>query len=59
MLIFILHLLIGATLGGTLVVAAIVAGFTTLYVLLGAMFAGAVLAVPISLVIARKLGARD
>ena len=56
MLVFILHLFIGAALSGTFVVVALVAGYSTLAAILTAALAGVVMAVPMSVVIARKLG---
>lgn len=51
----ILHLFIGATLGGVLLVAALIAGYDTLWALLGAMLAGFVIAIPVAARIARVL----
>ncbi len=51
----ILHIFIGATLGGVLLVAALVTGFEGLWPLLGAMFAGFVIAIPIAGQIAKRL----
>ena len=56
MLVFILHLFIGGALSGTFVVVALVAGYATLTAILSAAIAGVVVAVPMSVVIARKLG---
>lgn len=54
-LVIVLHLFIGATLAGTLVIVALVAGQTGIPVLIGAAVGGFVLAVPVSWVLARRL----
>ena len=51
----ILHIFIGATLGGVLLVVALVAGFDGLWPLLGAMLAGFVITIPIAGHIAKRL----
>lgn len=51
----ILHLFIGATLSGVAIVAALVAGFASLKVILLVALAGFVLAFPVSHAIAKKL----
>jgi len=50
-----LYGVIAATLAGTAVVVALVAGATGLWALLGAAAAGAVLAAPVSLAVAKAL----
>jgi hypothetical protein len=51
----ILHIFIGATLGGVLLVVALVAGFDGLWPLLGALLAGFVIAIPIAGMVAKRL----
>lgn len=51
----ILHVFIGATLSGVAIVAALVAGVASLWVILGVALAGFVIAFPVSHMIARKL----
>ncbi|TCL10256.1 hypothetical protein BXY66_2325 [Shimia isoporae] len=51
----VLHLFIGATLSGVAIVGVLVAGFSGLWMILGAALAGTVIAFPISRVVARKL----
>ena len=52
---FTLYSLIGTTLGGSLIVAALVAGYDTLWPIVIAAALGFVLAVPVSLYIAKQL----
>lgn len=54
-LIMILHLFIGATLAGSAVIAALVAGQDTLGAILVAAGAGFVVAFPVSWVVAKRL----
>ncbi len=51
----ILHLFIGSTLGGTAIIAALVAGFDTLMPIIVCGLAGFIAAFPVSAVIAKKL----
>lgn len=55
MLAIILHIFIGATFGGVLLVAALLAGYATLWALLGAVLLGFVIALPVARIIARRL----
>ncbi|MBY6048024.1 CTP synthetase [Vannielia litorea] len=51
----VLYSLIGTTLAGSFVVAALVTGHDTLWPILVAAAAGAVVAVPVSLLVARQI----
>lgn len=51
----ILHIFIGATLSGVFLVAALVAGYDSLMVLLGAVLAGFIVAIPVATQIAKRL----
>ncbi|MEB8385762.1 CTP synthetase [Rhodobacteraceae bacterium KMM 6894] len=54
-LILILHVFIGSTIAGSLIIAALVIGQDSMAVLIGAAIAGFVLAVPISWLLAKQL----
>ena len=58
MLTFILHIFIGATLAGILIVVALVAGYGSGWVLAGAVAAGMVLGFPLARIIAKAMGDR-
>lgn len=52
---FILFLFIGTTLAGSLMVAALASGYDTLYPVIVAAVIGAIIGVPVSWLVARKL----
>lgn len=54
-LVIVLHLFIGSTLAGSLIIAALVMNAGTIPMLLGAAVLGYVIAVPISWVLAKRL----
>lgn len=54
-LVLILHLFIGSTLGGSLVIAALVAGFDSLMLILIAAGVGFLVAFPVSWLVGKKL----
>jgi len=61
MLTFILHLFIGATLAGVGIVVVLVAGYSSAWLLGGAVVAGMVIAFPVARVVAKALdgGSKD
>ena len=54
-LVFVLHLFIGSTLAGTAIIAALVRGYESVPSLLIAAGAGCVVAVPVSVMLAKTL----
>lgn len=54
-LIIVLHLFIGSTIAGSLIIAALVIGQDSIPALVGAAVAGYVVAVPVSWLLARQL----
>ena len=54
-LILVLHLFIGSTIAGTLIIAALVIGQDSVAALVGAGVAGYVVAVPVSWLLAKQL----